>query len=210
MDPGLFSLLDAVGTVAFAMSGAFKAVRHRLDLLGVLVLGFATAMGGGVIRDALLGHTPIAFRTNGPAFFSLLGCVLAACWPFAARRLGHPEELEGERSFLVVDALGLAIFAVTGARLGSEAGLTAWSTIILAATTGVGGGMIRDILVREVPLVLKADFYATAALIGGLVYVVSDRLGAPGPVATFATFGVTFLLRVMAIWRGWHLPRLPG
>jgi len=210
MDSGLYYLLDAVGTVAFAMSGAFKAVRHRLDLLGVLVLGFATAMGGGVIRDTLLQRTPAAFLSNGPAFFSLSGCVLAAVWPSVARRLGHPEELEGERAFLVVDALGLAIFAVTGARLGEEAGLTAWSTIILAATTGVGGGMIRDILVREVPLVLKADFYATAALIGGLVYVVFHRWGAPASLNYLATFAVTFLLRVMAIWRGWHLPRLPG
>jgi len=208
MDPGLYYLLDAVGTVAFAMSGAFKAVRHRLDLLGVLVLGFATAMGGGVVRDTLLHRTPAAFLTNGPAFFSLLGCVLAAAWPATARRLGHPEKLESERAFLVVDALGLAIFAVTGARLGAEAGLTAWSTILLAAITGVGGGMIRDVLVCEVPLVLSADFYATAALIGGLVYVVCARLGVPGSLTSIATFAVTFLLRVMAIWRGWHLPRL--
>jgi uncharacterized membrane protein YeiH len=192
------------------MSGAFKAVRHRLDLLGVLVLGFATAIGGGVMRDALLHRTPIAFLSNGPALFSLLGCVLAAAWPFTARRLGHPEDLERERAFLVVDALGLAIFAVTGARLGAEAGLTAWSTVLLAAVTAVGGGMIRDILVREVPLVLEADFYATAALIGGLVYVVCDRWGAPASVTSIATFAVTFFLRVMAIWRGWHLPRLPA
>jgi uncharacterized membrane protein YeiH len=209
MEMGLYYLLDALGTVAFAMSGAFKAVRHRLDLLGVLVLGFATAMGGGVVRDILIGHTPIAFRTNGPALFSLLGCVLAGAWPFAARRLGHPLELEGERTFLVVDALGLAIFAVTGARLGAEAGLTAWSTIILAATTGVGGGMIRDILVQEVPLVLKADFYATAALIGGLVFVVLDRAGVPAPAPSVATFLVTFLLRVLAIRHRWRLPLLP-
>jgi len=210
MDPVLYYLLDAVGTVAFAMSGAFKAVRHRLDLLGVLVLGFATAMGGGVVRDTLLNRTPVAFLSNGPAFFSLLGCVLAAAWPAIARRSGSPRDIEGERAFLVVDALGLAIFAVTGARLGVEAGLTAWSTILLAATTAVGGGMIRDILVREVPLVLSADFYATAALIGGLVYVVCARGGVPPSLTPIATFAVTFLLRVMAIWRGWHLPRLPG
>ena len=210
MDPGLYYLLDAVGTMAFAMSGAFKAVRHRLDLLGVLVLGFATAIGGGVIRDTLLHRTPVAFLTNGPAFFSLLGCVIAAAWPTAASRLRKPKELENDRVFLVVDALGLAIFAVTGARLGAEAGLTAWSTILLAAITAVGGGMIRDILVREVPLVLSADFYATAALIGGLAFVLCYRWGVPPLLTSIATFAVTFLLRVMAIWRGWHLPRLPA
>ena len=210
MHPDLFYLLDAVGTVAFAMSGAFKAVRHRLDLLGILVLGFATAMGGGVARDTLLHRTPVAFLTNGPAFFSLLGCVLAAAWPGMARRLGHPLELESERAFLVVDGLGLAIFAVTGARLGVEAGLTAWSTVLLAAITAVGGGMIRDVLVREIPMVLSADFYATAALIGGLAFVVCSRWGVPPSLTSIATFAITFLLRVMAIWRGWHLPRLEG
>lgn len=210
MDPGLYYLLDALGTIAFAMSGAFKAVRHRLDLLGVLVLGFATAIGGGVIRDTLLHRTPAAFLSNGPAFFSLLGCVIAAAWPAAASRLRKPKELENDRVFLVVDALGLAIFAVTGARLGAEAGLTAWSTILLAAITAVGGGMIRDILVREVPLVLSADFYATAALIGGFAFVLCYRWGVPPSLTSIATFAVTFLLRVMAIWRGWHLPRLPA
>ena len=206
MSPELFWLLDAVGTVAFAMSGAFKAIRHRLDLLGILVLGFVTAMGGGVVRDALLHRTPIAFLSNGPALFSLLGCVLAAVWHFAGRPERSPHE---ERPFLVVDALGLAVFAVTGARLGAEAGLTGWSIVLLAAVTGVGGGAIRDMLVCEVPLILKADFYATATLFGGLAYVVLDALSAPTAWSSLATFGVTLVLRLMAIWRGWHLPRLP-
>src|SRR5512146_1498039 len=208
MTQELFYVFDALGTVAFAMSGAFKAVRHRLDILGVLVLGFVTAMGGGIVRDALLHRTPVAFLTNGPAFYSLLGCVLAALWPFCAKPFKMPAELEADRTFLLMDAVGLAVFAVTGARLGAESGLTLWSTVLLAALTGVGGGAIRDLLVLEVPLVLKADFYATAALIGGIVYAVLHGLSAPAPVTSLAAFGVTLALRTMAIWRGWHLPRL--
>ena len=201
----LFYILDAAGTVAFAMAGTFKAVRHKLDILGILVLGFVTAMGGGVIRDALLNRIPVAFLDNGPAFFSLAGCVIASIW----HALSEPLKTQGEeRAFLFVDGVGLAVFAVTGARMGVEAGLTTWSVVLLAALTGVGGGAIRDMLVREVPLVLYADFYATAALIGGLVYAVLHGLSAPPPVTSLAAFGVTLALRTMAIWRGWHLPRL--
>ncbi len=201
----LFYILDAVGTVAFAMAGTFKAVRHKLDILGILVLGFVTAMGGGVIRDALLNRIPVAFLDNGPAFFSLLGCILASLW----HAFAEPLKTQGEeRAFLIVDGVGLAVFAVTGARMGIEAGLTTWSVVLLAALTGVGGGAIRDMLVREVPLVLYADFYATAALIGGLVYAVLHGLAAPAPLTSLAAFGVTLALRTMAIWRGWHLPRL--
>lgn len=202
-------MFDALGTVAFAMSGAFKAVRHRLDILGVLVLGFVTAMGGGIVRDALLHRTPVAFLTNGPAFYSLLGCVLAALWPFFARILRMPAEIEADRTFLLMDAVGLAVFAVTGARLGVESGLPLWSTVLLAALTGVGGGAIRDLLVLEVPLVLKADFYATAALIGGVIFAVLDGVAVPAALTSLAAFGVTLVLRVLAIYRGWHLPRLP-
>jgi uncharacterized membrane protein YeiH len=206
MTPELFDLLDAVGTAAFAMSGAFKAARHRLDLLGVLVLGFVTAMGGGVVRDLLIQRVPVALLSNGPAFYSLVGCLLAILWQLRRRSAKNPGE---GKAFLIVDALGLATFAVTGSRLGHEAGLTAWSTVLLAAVTGVGGGAIRDMLVCEVPLVLKADFYATAALAGGLVYVALAASSALAPLASLATFAVTLVLRVLAIFRGWHLPRLP-
>lgn len=209
MTETFFYIMDAVGTVAFAMSGVFKAVRHRLDLLGVLALGFVTAMGGGVTRDVLLHRTPAAFASNGPAFYSLLGCVLASAWQVAAKPLRAPTDLQGERLFLLVDGLGLAVFAVTGARLGHEAGLTTWSTVLLAAITGVGGGALRDLFVLEVPMVLKADFYATAALIGGLVYALLAGLGYPTALVSAAAFSVTFVLRAMAIYRGWSLPRLP-
>jgi uncharacterized membrane protein YeiH len=207
MTDGLFLLFDAIGTIAFAMSGAFKAVRRNLDVLGVLVLGFATAMGGGIIRDALLQRSPAAFHSNLPALYSLAGCVVAAAWKIGLRHVKTPED---DRAFLFFDALGLAIFAVTGARLGYEAGLNTWSVAILAALTGVGGGVVRDILVCEIPMVLKADFYATAALIGGLVYVLAASFPLPAPWGPLSAFLVTLILRTLAIWRGWHLPRLPA
>lgn len=206
MTQEILRFFDAVGTVAFAMSGAFKAIRHRLDLLGILVLGFATAMGGGMVRDVLLQRVPAALLSNGPALYSVLGCALAVGWHLRVRPDVHLAE---GKAFLVVDALGLAVFAVTGARLGAEAGLTNWSAVLLAAVTGVGGGAIRDMLVCEVPLVLRADFYATAALAGGFVFTVLYALALPAEWPSLCAFVVTLVLRVMAIFHGWRLPRLP-
>jgi uncharacterized membrane protein YeiH len=153
----LFEILVAVGTIAFAMSGAFKAIRHEFDVLGLLVLGFATALGGGLIRDALLQRTPAAFIDNGPALYALAGCVIVifSHWLSSKQLFGltNPES----RTFLVLDAIGLAAFTVVGASAGASAGLNAFGVVMLAAITGVGGGMIRDLFAGETPLVLKAD-----------------------------------------------------
>lgn len=202
----LFLVFDLVGTLAFAMSGAFKAIRKKLDLLGILVLGFATAMGGGVIRDALLHRTPVAFTTNLYALFALLGCLLACAWHFAAKGRRFLDE---DRAFLIVDALGLAVFAVIGASAGAAAGLKPWSVVMLAALTGAGGGALRDLLVVEIPMVLHADFYATAALLGGLSFALLSSLGLEHSVVSTAAFLTTLSLRTAAIFRGWSLPKLP-
>lgn len=202
----LFFLFDLVGTLAFAMAGAFKAIRKKLDLLGILVLGFATAMGGGIVRDALLHRTPVAFTTNLYAVFALLGCILASAWHFAAKGRRFLDE---DRAFLVVDALGLAVFAVIGASAGAEAGLKPWGVVVLGGLTGVGGGAIRDLLVMEIPMVLHADFYATAALLGGFSFVLLPHAGFDLPVVSAAAFLTTFILRTAAIFRGWSLPKLP-
>jgi uncharacterized membrane protein YeiH len=175
----LFLLFDLVGTFAFAMSGAFKAIRKNLDLLGILVLGFATAMGGGIIRDALLHRTPVSFTTNLYALFSVAGCLAAAVWHYVAKGRGFLDE---DRAFLVVDALGLAVFAVIGA--------------------------LRDLLVLEIPMVLHADFYATAALLGGLCFVLLTTAGFHPSAVSATAFLTTLLLRVAAIYLGWSLPKL--
>ena len=202
-----FEFLVAIGTIAFAMSGAFKAIRHEFDVLGLLVLGFATALGGGLIRDALLDQIPAAFIDNGPAVYALIGCLLVLFSHRLSRQhifgLTHPES----KAFLALDALGLAAFTVLGARAGADAGLNIFGVIMLAAITGVGGGMIRDILAGEVPLVLKADFYATATIIGGIVFFVLNRLSMDITIVISATFLVTLLLRLLAIQYKWQLPR---
>jgi uncharacterized membrane protein YeiH len=203
----LFEVLVAVGTIAFAMSGAFKAIRHEFDVLGLLVLGFATALGGGLMRDALLHRTPAAFIDIGPAIYALAGCVIVMLSHWISRKqvfgLTNPES----RAFLALDAAGLAAFTVIGASAGASAGLNAFGIIMLAAITGVGGGMVRDLLAMETPLVLKGDFYATATIIGAIVFFVLDRLSVGSVTVSIATFGVTLLLRLLAIQYKWQLPR---
>jgi uncharacterized membrane protein YeiH len=201
----LFLLFDLVGTFAFAMSGAFKAIRKKLDLLGILVLGFATAMGGGILRDALLQRIPVSFTTNLYALFALLGCLAAIAWHFVAKGRRFLDE---DRAFLIVDALGLAVFAMIGASAGAAAGLKPWSVVVLAALTAAGGGAIRDLLVLEIPMMLHADFYATAALLGGLSFVLLSAAGFQPSFVSAVTFLVTLLLRTAAIYLGWSLPKL--
>ena len=201
----LFLLFDLVGTFAFAMSGAFKAIRKNLDLLGILILGFATAIGGGVIRDALLHRTPVSFTTNLYALFALLGCLSAVAWHYVAK---GKRFLDEDRAFLLVDAVGLAVFAVIGASAGAAAGLKPWSVVVLAALTAAGGGAVRDLLVMEIPMMLHADFYATAALLGGLAFVLLSAAGFQPSVVSAAAFLTTLLLRTAAIYLGWSLPKL--
>lgn len=204
----LFEALVAAGTIAFAISGSFKAFRHELDLLGVLVLGFATALGGGLMRDALLHATPAAFLDQGPAAYSLAGCLIAIALNAAFKGIvPHIARPEG-RPFLFFDAIGLAAFTVLGARLSAEAGLNAFGIVLLAGITGVGGGVLRDVLVKEVPLVLNTDFYATATIIGGILFTTLYWIGWPLPAIIFVTFAVTLALRLVAIWRHWQLPRI--
>jgi uncharacterized membrane protein YeiH len=203
----LFEFLVAVGTIAFAMSGAFKAIRHEFDVLGLLVLGFATALGGGLIRDALLHRTPAAFIDNGPAIYALAGCIIVMLSHRLSRKqvfgLTNPES----RTFLTLDAVGLASFTVIGASAGASSGLNAFGIVMLAAITGVGGGMIRDLLAGETPLVLKADFYATATIIGALIFFALYRLLLDMTTVSIITFAVTLLLRLLAIQYKWQLPR---
>jgi uncharacterized membrane protein YeiH len=163
-------------------------------------------MGGGLVRDSLLKRIPAVFLANEPALFALCGCVAAALWHVYGPA---STSLEQDRRFLFVDGLGLAVFTVTGARLGTEAGLLPWAAILLGGLTAVGGGAIRDLLVLEVPLVLKADFYATASLIGGLAYTVLAKHPESAAFAAPVAFAVTLFLRTMAILSGWRLPSLP-
>ncbi len=195
----LLLVLDLGGTFVFAISGAVAAVKHRLDIFGVLVLAFAAGNAGGITRDLLIGAVPPAVIVDWKYLgVSVLAGLITFFW--------YPITDRFRNDVLWFDALGLAFFAVAGAEKALVYGLGPVMAALLGMLTGIGGGMLRDILVREIPVVLRADLYALAALAGATVVVVGHVLHAP-PVATTAAGGVLcFALRFMAIHYGWHLP----
>jgi uncharacterized membrane protein YeiH len=199
MTSAFVTLLDFIGTFAFAISGGLVAVRHRLDLFGVLVLSFAAATAGGLVRDVLLGATP---PTSIVDWRYLAVSILAGLLTFfrhqQVERMRNPVQL--------FDAVGLALFAVLGAGKALAAGLGPGGAIMLGVLTGIGGGIARDVLVAEIPHVLRRELYAVAALAGATVVVAGAALGLPSaPVAVVGAV-LCFGVRWLAIRRGWRLP----
>ncbi|MCX7034940.1 MAG: trimeric intracellular cation channel family protein [Arenimonas sp.] len=192
-------ILDLVGTFVFALSGALVGVRHRLDLFGVLVLSFVAANGGGVMRDTMIGATPPAALQDWRYVAISIAAGLLTFW-----RAGAIERWRNPVQSL--DAVGLGVFAVAGALKAQAFGLGPVGAMLLGMLTGIGGGMLRDVLVAQVPTVLKAELYAIAALAGAGVVVMGTALSLP--VAWVVVAGVVACtgLRLFAIRRGWALP----
>jgi uncharacterized membrane protein YeiH len=195
----LLLMLDLLGTFVFALSGATVGVRRRLDLFGVLVLSFVAGNFGGITRDLMIGAIPPAAIGDWRylAVSVLAGAVSFYCFP-GIDRLSN--------SVLVFDAAGLALFAVSGTQKALELGLNPVMAALLGMLTGIGGGVARDVLVAEIPTVLRADLYALAALAGAVVVVFGSLVHVSSTAATIAGAALCFGLRVMAIQRGWHLP----
>jgi len=195
----LLVAFDLGGTFVFALSGAIAGVKHRLDLFGVLVLSFAAGNSGGIARDVMIGaHPPAAVSDWRYIAVSMLAGLITFYWYRIINRLSSP--------VLVFDAAGLALFAVSGAgkALAFHAGPVA--AVLLGMLTGIGGGMMRDVLVGEIPTVLRTELYAIAALLGAAVMVVGRILHLPSSAAASAGAVLCFGIRFMAMRRGWHLP----
>lgn len=195
----LVLVLDLAGTFVFALSGAMAAVRHRLDVFGVLVVSFAAATFGGLGRDLLIGAVPPAAIADWRyVAVSVLAGLIIFYWTPTPKGLGTP--------LLIFDGAGLAFFAVAGSLKACQWGAPPVAAILLGALTGIGGGIARDILVSEIPTVLRADLYAVAALAGAAVVVGGTLLKLPFAFVTGAGLILCFGLRFIAIRRGWHLP----
>jgi uncharacterized membrane protein YeiH len=192
-------VLDLVGVFVFALAGATAAIRKRLDLFGVLVLSCATALSGGIIRDLLIGAVPPAAFVNWRylAAATLAGLV-TFLWHDAIGRLRNP--------VLVFDALGLGLFAVTGTQKALAFGIQPMMAALLGMLTGIGGGVVRDLLLTRVPVVFQSDIYALAALAGALMVVTGHWLDWPVIPASIAGALVCFALRILAMCFNWSLP----
>ena len=199
----LVLILDLCGTFAFALSGAMAGVRRRLDVFGILVLSFAASSFGGIGRDLLIGATPPAALVDWRYLaVSLAAGFIVFFWSPLIERLSNPVRL--------LDAMGLAFFAVAGAEKALAFGLSPLMAALLGMLTGVGGGVARDVLLAEIPAVLRSDLYAVAALAGAGIVVGGSMLQMPVLIATVCGGSVCFGLRIMAIHWGWRLPVAGG
>ena len=203
-DLPLVLALDLTGTFVFALNGALTAVHAaRLDIVGVLTLGMITAMGGGIIRDVLIGSVPPAtFRDWRYLALAAGGALVAFALSQWLDRLEMP--------IIVLDAVGLSVFAVIGASKAVSFGLDVGPAIILGTITGVGGGTIRDTLVRQVPSVLHSELYAIPALVGAAVTVVTIRAGVYGIAAALGAAAICFVIRMLGVRFRLGAPTPPG
>jgi uncharacterized membrane protein YeiH len=201
----LLVAFDLFGTFVFALSGAIAGLKHRLDLFGVLVLSFAAATFGGIVRDVLIGAVPPAslqdWRYLG---VSILAGGVTLLWNVRLARF--------QNAVLLFDAAGLGLFAVAGAGKALAYHLAPIPAALLGMLTGIGGGVVRDLLVSEVPVVLRRDVYAVAALAGASVLVGGVALGLPPDLVAVLGALLCFAIRMLAIYRKWSFPvvRLPN
>lgn len=193
-------LLDLLGTFAFALSGASKAIRYKLDWLGLLVMASVTGVGGGITRDLLLGSTP-PIALQKPEY--IITCIAGA---FLSLFLKKQSKLF-LKFVLIVDALGLGFFTAVGASKAAQADAGPLAIVLLAMITAAGGGLIRDLLVSEIPQVLKSDFYATAAFLGGLLYLFLHATALSLTTQMLITTAFTFVIRLIALRHRISLPK---
>jgi len=192
-------VLDLVGTFVFAISGAAAGVKSRLDVFGVSVLAFVAGNAGGVIRDVLLGSVP-------PAAISDWRYVAVSLVAGVATFLWYPNVKRVQHVVLLFDAAGLGIFAVSGAQKALAYVVHPFAAVLLGMLTGIGGSMVRDVLVKRVPVVLRTEVYAIAALAGAAIVVAGHLLHWPPTATTISGAMLCIVMRLIALRRGWNLP----
>lgn len=199
---GTLLVLDLIGTFVFALSGAVAGVKDRLDLFGVLVLSFAASTAGGIMRDVLIGSVPPGAISDWRylAAALLAGLIVFFWYPISTRLPDLSSRV------LIFDAAGLALFAVVGTQKALGYRLNPVMAALLGVLSGIGGGMLRDVLIAQVPTVLRSELYAVAALAGAAVVVLGYVLNLPPAIAAISGASLCFAIRLIAIQRGWRLP----
>lgn len=204
-DPGrLLFTVDLAGTLLFGIEGALAAIGNNLDLLGLMVLAFSTALAGGIIRDVFIGAVPPSSLRDWR--YSAMAFTGAAIIFFLHRYI---QEIPGI-VLIVLDAAALALFAVAGTEKALLYKMHPFIAVLPGTITGVGGGTVRDILLARIPLVLRADVYATAAMAGSAAMILGKKMGLPSSVAAVLGGILCFALRLISVWRHWNLPTVSG
>ncbi|ACN99601.1 trimeric intracellular cation channel family protein [Sulfurihydrogenibium azorense] len=198
----IFYIMNIIGIVAFAMTGSLKAIKEGLDLLGITVLGVMTALGGGITRDLLINTVPNALKSLTDMSVALLGVWLAIIIYKVAKG-----DIGNKYYILIPDAIGLSAFTTTGALIAYNADVSFFGIVILATLTGVGGGIISDLLLGKVPSVLRDDFYASCSIIGSIGFYITITLTQDLTVSAIVCSLMVLMIRIVAILYNWRLPK---
>ena len=196
-------IADIIGVICFALSGFLIAVHYKLDILGVFISSFLTALGGGMIRDVLADKTPYVFTNNLPVVLVVATVLIALLF-----KLHKIDDLEGKTAFIISDAVGLVSFSITGSIVAIQNDFNFLGVLILAFLTAVGGGTIRDIIINRVPSILVSEFYATVALIIATIIFTLELFELRNLFTMMVVFIFGVILRLLAYYKKWHLPTL--
>lgn len=199
----MFELTEYIGIIAFSMSGFFVGVKNRLDLLGVVVATFLTALGGGIMRDVLVDKTPFTFTHTYPASIVLAVLVTLILFRFHKRNT-----LENKPLFILSDSIGLVSFSISGALIALEAHFNLAGIVVVTFITAVGGGIARDVTINEVPFVLKTGFYGTVAILIALAIALLEHAAMLNFTTTSILFFAALTLRLIAYYKKWSIPLL--
>ena len=199
----MFEIAEYIGIIAFSMSGFFVAVRNKLDFLGVLISVFLTAFGGGILRDVTVNKTPYAFTHEIPVLLMVAVAALLVIFRFHKK-----QSIENKPLFILSDSIGLVSFSITGALVALENNPNLTGVLALSFVTAVGGGIIRDVIINEIPFVLKTGFYGTIALLIGLVLYVLERYEMVDIYTLSFVFLLGVMLRVVAYYKKWYIPMI--
>jgi uncharacterized membrane protein YeiH len=192
-------LIDILGTVAFAVSGVFAAMQKKLDVFGILIIAFITAVGGGTLRDMMIGALPVSWMQNISYFVIIVLTVAAAI-------LFNNTIHNFQKTLLVFDSIGLGFFTILGIEKGIAFGLHPAICIALGTVTACFGGVIRDISLNNIPLIFQKEIYATACIFGGVVYFILSKTSSNQELIQFICIASIFLIRVLAVRYNWSLP----
>jgi uncharacterized membrane protein YeiH len=195
----VIDIIDLMGTIAFAISGALAAFSKRLDPFGVIIMAFVTAAGGGTLRDVLIGVRPVSWMLNMNLVYTILICVVIT---FIFRKW----LLKLRKTLFLFDTIGIGLYTVVGLELGLQAGLHPLICITLGCVTACCGGVIRDILVNEIPVIFRKNIYATACITGGLVYFLMLKIGVLENFVFIVAGSTVMLIRFLAVMFDWELP----
>ncbi len=192
-------IIDILGTIAFAVSGAFMAMNKKLDGFGVLVISFVTAIGGGTLRDMLIGNLPVSWLQNSTtSIVILISGILTMLFGKYLKQLST--------TFFLFDALGLGLFTIVGIKLGIGKGFSVAVCIALGTITACFGGVVRDVLLNSIPLLFRKEIYAMACIIGGASFFLLQKLGLDADLVTIVSIAIIFSIRLMAVKLKWSLP----